>query len=63
MAHNFVAGDVVILKSDGPDMTIESIESDKFGTTICCVWFEKFQAKRMRFSADALKKSPGSHFA
>ena len=38
----FKAGDVVCLKSGGPDMTIESIQIEEGDQTISasCVWFD-----------------------
>ena len=43
----FSVGDVVVLKSDGPKMTIEKIDSDQCH----CVWFENDNTeKRSAFS-------------
>jgi uncharacterized protein YodC (DUF2158 family) len=36
----FQPGDVVCLKSGGPDMTVESVETDPTsGTSVTCIWF------------------------
>lgn len=38
--HSFQAGQVVCLKSGGPDMTIEAVETNPGGAEIVtCVWF------------------------
>jgi uncharacterized protein YodC (DUF2158 family) len=39
--HSFQAGEVVCLKSGGPDMTIESVQtgSGSGSAIVTCVWF------------------------
>jgi uncharacterized protein YodC (DUF2158 family) len=39
--HSFQAGEVVCLKSGGPDMTIESVQAGAGADTaiVTCVWF------------------------
>ncbi|HET7086096.1 MAG TPA: DUF2158 domain-containing protein [Rhizomicrobium sp.] len=38
--HAYQAGEVVCLKSGGPDMTIEAVETNAAGeTVVVCVWF------------------------
>jgi uncharacterized protein YodC (DUF2158 family) len=37
--HSFQAGEVVCLKSGGPDMTIESVQTGSDVTNVTCVWF------------------------
>jgi len=39
--HSFQAGEVVCLKSGGPDMTIEFVQTDPNSgvDTVICVWF------------------------
>ncbi len=39
--HSFQAGEVVCLKSGGPDMTIESVQTNpgSDATIVTCVWF------------------------
>ena len=35
----FKVGDVVCLKSGGPDMTVERIETTAADASVICVWF------------------------
>ena len=51
--EGFNRGDVVILKSGGPKMTIES-KSD-FDTDYICVWFEGTTVMRGSFPAETLE--------
>ena len=38
--HSFQAGEVVCLKSGGPDMTIEAVQAGPTGdAVVICVWF------------------------
>ena len=37
--HSYQPGEVVCLKSGGPDMTIESVQTVGDVTTVTCVWF------------------------
>jgi uncharacterized protein YodC (DUF2158 family) len=39
--HSYQAGEVVCLKSGGPDMTIEAVQIDPVSNveTVICVWF------------------------
>ncbi len=39
--HSFQAGEVVCLKSGGPDMTIESVQTNPGSdiANVTCVWF------------------------
>ena len=37
--HSYQAGEVVCLKSGGPDMTIESVQSGTDVVIVTCVWF------------------------
>jgi uncharacterized protein YodC (DUF2158 family) len=52
MSAPFQIGDVVELKSGGPDMTVESIEDLKAS----CVWFDKGDMKRALFPSNTLQK-------
>ncbi len=57
MEHEFKDGDVVRLKSGGPEMTIEGI--DKYGTGATrdnakCVWFEGKNLKSAVFELHTL---------
>ena len=46
----FKVGDVVVLKSGGPRMTVEEIE----GQEVQCVWFDKTTQKRGEFNVALL---------
>lgn len=37
--HFYQPGEVVCLKSGGPDMTIEAVQTVGDVTTVTCVWF------------------------
>jgi uncharacterized protein YodC (DUF2158 family) len=58
----FKSGDLVVLKSGGPTMTVDTVNTDIFDddkmTGILCVWFvgEKFQ--RVRFDHRAIEPAP-----
>ena len=61
---NRKAGDVVVLKSGGPKMTISSIYNSNTGpgtdtTRVKCCWFEPTQTHLMRddFAIEQLKGS------
>jgi len=47
-------GDVVVLRSGGPPMTVEGEDEDG---EIQCVWFVGEKTKRDAFPADALEKA------
>jgi len=49
---DFAVGDVVVLKSGGPRMTIAALEDDE----AVCVWVEKNRTFRERFELVILKK-------
>jgi uncharacterized protein YodC (DUF2158 family) len=48
---NFNIGDVVVLKSGGPKMTVDRVE----GGNMVCVWFDGNATKYGTFSSSALK--------
>ena len=52
--NNFKAGDVVCLKSGGPDMTVESIETIGGTNSVRCVWFVEQTLYRAEFPLSAL---------
>ena len=60
MMEEFKAGDVVCLKSGGPDMTIESIPYINgplvYESKAVCVWFENNLQKHGVFDTVVLKK-------
>lgn len=53
-------GDVVILKSGGPKMTITAMPSQHF-SGVMCEWFDRNGARaQARFPAESLKKVAGA---
>ena len=58
MPH-FKSGDVVVLKSGGPAMTVDTVNTDIFDdnkiTGIVCVWFVGEKLERVRFEQGALE--------
>lgn len=57
---DFKAGDIVVLKSGGPKMTIKSFEKDAFskGTLVKCVWFDdNNKQKQKMFVPESLMQS------
>jgi uncharacterized protein YodC (DUF2158 family) len=53
--RTFKVGDVVMLKSGGPHMTIEAIQPDGSYT---CIWFDKSQQKSANFNPAIVTKPP-----
>ncbi len=55
-------GDLVILKSGGPVMTVDTVNTDIFDddkvTGILCAWFVGNKLERARFDPDAIAPSP-----
>jgi len=57
MADSFNVGDKVQLKSGGPFMTVESVETFGNSDTVECVWFNNDdESHRESLPAAALKK-------
>ena len=52
--HNIESGDVVCLKSGGPDMTVERVETNAGNTSVTCVWFVEQSLYRASFPVSAL---------
>ena len=54
--HSFQAGEVVCLKSGGPDMTIESVQTNPASdvTNVTCVWFVEKTLYRTTLPVTAL---------
>jgi uncharacterized protein YodC (DUF2158 family) len=52
--HSFQAGEVVCLKSGGPDMTIESVQTNQDVTIVTCVWFVEQTLYRTNLPVSAL---------
>ena len=50
----FKAGDVVCLRSGGPDMTVERIDAATPDISIICVWFVEQSLYRANFPISAL---------
>lgn len=55
MADKFKAGDLVVLKSGGPTMTVDSSYSSGGYYT---VWFAGAKRERAHFNADSLEAAP-----
>ena len=55
----FKSGDLVVLKSGGPTMTVDSVNTSIFDdnkiTGIVCVWFVGDKLERVRFEHDAIE--------
>ena len=53
------SGDLVVLKSGGPTMTVDSVNTsildDNKVTGIVCVWFVGERLERVRFEPDAIE--------
>lgn len=54
--HSFQAGEVVCLKSGGPDMTIESVQAGQTPDVaiVTCVWFVEKTLYRTTLPVSAL---------
>jgi uncharacterized protein YodC (DUF2158 family) len=52
--NNFNAGEVVCLKSGGPDMTVERVEVTAGNVSVICVWFVEQNLYRASFPISAL---------
>lgn len=56
------SGDLVVLKSGGPVMTVDTVNTDIFDdnkiTGILCVWFVGDKLERVRFDHRALESAP-----
>ncbi|HKQ45242.1 MAG TPA: DUF2158 domain-containing protein [Rhizomicrobium sp.] len=54
--HSFQPGEVVCLKSGGPDMTIEAVQTGATPdvTTVTCVWFVEKTLYRTQLPVSAL---------
>lgn len=58
----FKSGDLVILKSGGPVMTIDTVNTDIFDdskiTGVLCAWFVGTRLERVRFDHSAIEPAP-----
>ena len=56
------SGDLVVLKSGGPTMTVDTVNTDIFDdskvTGILCVWFVGEKLERVRFDHRAIEPAP-----
>lgn len=58
---NFKIGDVVNLKSGGPEMTVENIDNQG---NVTCTWFDRnMERKTETFKSDMLEKCGGSIYS
>jgi uncharacterized protein YodC (DUF2158 family) len=55
MAGKFKPGDIVRLKSGGPDMTVERVSELGDGTTYFCSWFAGAKDNHKGFREQALE--------
>jgi uncharacterized protein YodC (DUF2158 family) len=55
MAHTLKSGDVVQLKSGGPDMTVNFVENDGATEVAGCSWFINNKKESSRFPTATLK--------
>jgi uncharacterized protein YodC (DUF2158 family) len=56
----FNKGDIVVLKSGGPDMTVQHVEGavDDFAAVITCRWFDqKGSLQTAGFDPETIKKT------
>jgi uncharacterized protein YodC (DUF2158 family) len=55
----FKSGDLVVLKSGGPVMTVDTVNTDIFDdnkiTGLLCVWFDGTKLERVRFDHGAIE--------
>lgn len=60
-------GDIVVLKSGGPVMTVDTVNTDIFDdskvTGILCAWFVGNKLERARFDRDAIVPAPSQEAA
>jgi uncharacterized protein YodC (DUF2158 family) len=58
----FKSGDLVMLKSGGPVMTVDTVNTDIFDddkmTGVLCVWFVGEKLERVRFDHRAIEPTP-----
>ena len=58
----FKSGDLVVLKSGGPIMTVDTVNTDIFDddkmTGLLCVWFFGDKLERVRFDHRAIEHAP-----
>ena len=61
----FKSGDLVVLKSGGPTMTVDTVNTDIFDddkiTGILCAWFVGQKLERVRFDPEAIQPAAAAH--
>jgi uncharacterized protein YodC (DUF2158 family) len=59
------SGDLVVLKSGGPVMTVDTVNTDIFDdnkvTGVLCAWFVGNKLERARFDRNAIVPAPPQH--
>jgi uncharacterized protein YodC (DUF2158 family) len=55
MSDTFKVGDIVQLKSGGPNLTVKQVGSAHGGGTVRCVWFEGTKMLEEAFAPDILE--------
>ena len=55
MQHKFQVGEIVMLKSGGPEMTVSQITNNRGTPLIRTTWFEGGELKRGQFPEESLK--------
>jgi uncharacterized protein YodC (DUF2158 family) len=61
------SGDLVVLKSGGPVMTVDTVNTDIFDdskiTGVLCAWFVGTRLERVRFDHNAIEPAPTEQVA
>ena len=57
MADELKTGDVVVLKSGGPRMTVQTVDQYLGEPSVICMWFDKTKRMTERFQPDLLAKA------
>lgn len=61
----FKSGDLVVLKSGGPVMTVDTVNTDIFDdnkiTGVLCAWFDGTRLERVRFDHGAIEPVPSAN--
>ena len=55
MANSWKVGDVVMLKSGGPDMTVTRVENEQGTIFVFCSWFVGNKNEKGHFPPEALE--------
>jgi uncharacterized protein YodC (DUF2158 family) len=61
MENAFKDGDIVVLKSGGPNMTVE-VASTYMTGLVYCSWFDGKKVKKEQFQPEALKLAEPAKF-